>query len=459
MSDSLQYQHCRQLIDEARRFDQAHQYGEAAQRFRQAFDLCRNDFAVSRYLHCARKSGIAGAREAVAFGRQIPDLLQENEYVRREYIWAVYDGYLKSSDRSDNEEDENLAGIEQEKAEGPVDFALMVKAGRSILKLTPELLPRKLVVFTICKEAKRLGKWEWMYWFAQQLDSQTLSLEQEEFNGRHLPSDYQKWAFAITRALFELERYDECIAQACITSEKLPQDSFHFQRWEALARIRIGQVEDGLKLLEHINIRFPKQWYVQNDIANTHVRLGQYEDALLWFCKAANMPGDIKGRIAALKSMREVLQRFEHWQAVYEHLRLIWVIELGLASKRNAERIEQQLYEFQRLHADQLRIVSEAGVPSLPSALKPCRMNWQKTIRSAQPTQSGRVSFLNEEKRYGFVTNDNGRFHFKFSAFRGKPELNIWVEFETEDAFDQKRGEASKTAVNIRPATGSETIA
>lgn len=459
MSDSLQYQQCRQLIDEARKLDQTNQYSEAAQRYRQAFDLSRDNFAASRYLHCARKSGVAAAREAVAFGRQIQDLLQENKYVRQEYIWAIYDGYLKNSERIPDEVDENLNEPEQEKADAPADFAIMVKAARRILELTSELLPRTLAVFAICKEAKRLRRWDLMCWFAQKLEPQMLSLEQKELNGRHLLSDYQKWAFAITRALLELERYDECITHAREASEKFPQESFHFQRWEALARIRMGQVEDGLKQLEYANVRFPKQWYIQSDIANAHVRLGQYEDALLWFSRAANMPGDIKGRIVTLKSMCEILQRLALWQAVYEHLRLIWIIELELGSKRNAERTEQQLHEFQRLHADQLRIVSEAGVPGLSSALKPCRATWQKIIMSAQLMQLGRISFLDEEKRFGFVTNDDGRFHFKFNTFRGKPELNMWVEFETEDSFDQKRGKASKIAVNVRPAKGPEAKA
>lgn len=454
MPDSLQYQQCRQLIEAARQLDQAHQYSEAAQRYRQAFDLCRDNFAASRYIHCARKSGVPGAREAVTFGRQVQDLLQENEHVRREYVWAAYDGYLKNTERTEDEEDENLDEPEQEKVEASVDFTVMVKAARRILELTAEPLPRKLSVFAICKEAKLLRRWELMCWFAQQLDPQTPSLEQKELNGRRLPSDYQKWTFAIIRALLELERYEECIVYAREASEKFPEDSFHFQRWEALAKIRMGQVEDGLRQLEYINMRFPKQWYIQSDIANAHVQLGQYEDALLWFCRAASMPGDIKGRIITLKSMCDVLQRLAYWQAVYEHLRLVWAIELEQGSKRNAVRTEQQLHEFQRLHANQLQIASENGVSTIPSALKPCRTTWQKRIRLAHPTQSGRISFLNEEKRFGFVTNDDGRFHFKFNAFRGRPELNAWVEFEMEDSFDQKRGEASKIAVNIRPVKG-----
>lgn len=457
MSDSLQYEQCRQLIDNARQSDKEQRYLEAAQIYKQAYDLCHSEFAGSRYMYCLRQSGAGGAREAVSFGRAQKDLLRSNEHARREYAWALYGGYLKEAKE---DTDEEVAGIDEPAlkiGEEPSNFRVTVRIARTILKLVPstDTFLRKLTVFAICKEAKRLKKWEYIEEFARRLDVQTLSLEPGEFNGRRLPSDYQRWAFSVTRALLESERYEECIAQAHEASEKLPENErFHFLRWETLARVRMGQAEEGLKQLEYINVRYPKQWYVQSDIASVLVQLGQYEPALLWFCRSMSMPGDLKGRIATLKSMCEILQRLERWQVVYEHLRLIWAIELELGSTRNAERTEQHLHEFQRLHADQLQAIS--AVPTLSSAVKPCRATWQKLIQSAQPTQRGRISFLNEEKRYGFVTNDDGRFHFKFNVFRGKPELNMWVEFETESTFDQKRGEVSTSAVNVRLAKGPE---
>ncbi|HZU66038.1 MAG TPA: hypothetical protein VFA09_02070 [Ktedonobacteraceae bacterium] len=459
MSDSLQYQQCRQLKDEGEQLRKAQRFSEAAELFKKAFELCHDSYAASKYIHCLCRTGDEAARVAAKFARQAEQQFSDDQYIKKEWAWALYYGYLKDAEGDEIEEAENIDDQAPEQIAPSADLTTKVKAGRTIFRLTTDLFARKQAAFAICKEAKLLKKWDLVLEFAQQLDPQMLSLEQKELNGRRLLSDYQRWAFAITRALLELERYDECITHAREASEKFPQESFHFQRWEALAKIRMGQVEDGLKQLEYLNMRFPKQWYIQSDIANAHVRLGQDEDALLWFSRAAMMPGDPHGRILILKSMCEVLQRLANWQAVYEHLRLIWIIELELGSKRYAERTEQHLHEFQRLHADQLRIVSEDGIPTLSSALKPCRVTWQKTIKSAQPTQRGRISFLDEEKRFGFVTNDEGRFHFKFNTFRGKPELNMWVEFETEDSFDQKRGKASKIAVNVRPAKGPEAKA
>ena len=227
-------------------------------------------------MYCLRQSGAGGAREAVSFGRAQKDLLRGNEYARREYAWALYEGYLKGTQEDTNEAiegiDEPALRIEEE----PSDFRVVVRVARTILKLvsTADTFLRKLTVFAICKEAKRLKKWEHIEEFARHLDVQTLSLEPGEFNGKRLPSDYQRWAFSITRALLELGRYDECIAQAREACEKLPEnESFHFQRWETLALIRMGQEEEGLKQLEYINVRYPKQWYVQSDIANVLVQL------------------------------------------------------------------------------------------------------------------------------------------------------------------------------------------
>jgi len=277
----------------------------------------------------------------------------------------------------------------------------MVDAARRIFDLTSEPLPCRLAAFAICKEAKRLKKWELVREFALRLDPQTLSMEQKEIDGRKIPSDYQKWLFAITRGSLELGEYDQCLLYAHTAMEKFPNESFHFHRWEALAKIRMGQVEEGLKQLEHVNTRFPKQWYVQSDIANAYIRLEQYEEAWLWFCKAASAPGDIRGRIGMLVTMVDVLQRVEQWQTMYDHLRLVWTIEIEQGSKQHAERSRQRISEFERQHTDLLPPTTgnnTGAAPTLSFALHPCRASWQKAVDVSRPLDMGRISFVDEEK-------------------------------------------------------------
>jgi len=464
MSDSLPYQQAFQLKQEAKQLAGTGRYAEAAQLYKQAYDLCPDRYGAAGYISCSRKCGIAEARAAALFAREVMSSFANDTYFKREYVWAIYSGYLKNSSDDDVENHEELDDPIQDDEVIVANFALMENAARRILDLTSSTSPqeqetfamcRRLAVFAICKEAKRLKKWELVLWFTQQLDTRDLSIDRKELHGRNLPSDYQRWSFSITRAYLELGRYDECVTYAHEAIEKFPDDSLHFQRWEALAKIRSGKVEEGLIQLEYINMRFPKQWYIQNDVAKTHMQLAHYNDALLWFCMAASAPGDIKGRIAMLSSLVEVLQKLERWKAVYGHLQLIWSIEATLCNQKRVERTHQHLAGLIKLHADQLSLSRyEVGneAPSLPVALKPCRTFWQEIISSSHPHSTGRIVFVDEQKRFGFIMNEQAKFHFKWSAFmgRGRPEIDMDVEFEYEESFDHKHNQKGYTAFNIR---------
>jgi tetratricopeptide (TPR) repeat protein len=242
---------------------------------------------------------------------------------------------------------------------------------------------------------------------------------------------------------------NECMEYARAAIEKYPDDSLHFRRWEALAKIRSGQVQDGLSQLEDANVRFGKQWYIQCDIANAYVRLGRFDVAWLWYCRAALLPGDIKGRIVMLRSMCDLLQRLERWQAVYEHLRLVLAIEDAYNSQQYAERTLQRISEFRKRHAEHLHVSTKEGnsVPSISITLKPCRFTWQQAIRI-----SGTIQYLNIENRYGFIINGGDRYHFNFDAFTSRDKLEVGkeVEFEPQDAFDRKRNQPGKIASHVR---------
>lgn len=448
MSDSMPYQQCRQLKEEGEQHLRVKQYGEASKLFKQAYDLCPDGFSASKYIKCLCRTGEMSAREAVTFARKVVPLFPNNRYIKEECAWALYFGYLKipGPEENDDEEDEES---EESKEKSHIDFATRVNAARNVFKLTSDPLTRKQAVFAICKEAKLLKKWELMYEFAQQLDPKTLSREQKELGGRPLKSDYQRWLFYMTRVLLELDRYDECILYAHEAIAAFPQDCLYFRWWEGLAKIRLGQVQEGLSQLEHVNIHFPKQWYIQRDIANAYVRLGQYDDAWLWFCRAVTMPGDIKGRVVILRSMCDLLQRFERWQEVYEHLRLVWAVEAAYDSQRYAEKTRQRIDEFRRRYAEYLQTYSETEntATTVSSALKPCRIVWQKSLR-----KTGTITYINADKRFGFIVKEADSFKFSFDDFASKntPEVGMHVEFEPQDSFDRKKDKPGKIALSIR---------
>src|SRR5713101_7356991 len=141
----------RELLDQGRQARDAGRLAEAAALFRQAYDLEPSAFAASRYLHCLRRQGPEKARAAVCFAREPVDRWPMETWLIREYVWAIYDGYLKANGGTAEEE--------EAPAEERPGFEIMVKAARRILKLSREELPRTRAVLAICRVAKARREW------------------------------------------------------------------------------------------------------------------------------------------------------------------------------------------------------------------------------------------------------------------------------------------------------------
>jgi hypothetical protein len=220
----------------------------------------------------------------------------------REYVWAIYDGFLKAN------------GARSEEEETPVEarpeFEVMVKAARRILKLSSEELPRTRAVFAICRVARQRGEWAMVMEFIQTLDPESLSDEAREQNGRTVPSDRQQWLSFITRACLELERYEECRRFAREGMERYAPVMF-FPRWHALAQIRGGEAEAGLEELKAVERRFFAPWYVRREIAEACEQLGRDAEAWEWYSAAARSPGEMRNRAAMLAQMGHLLERLD----------------------------------------------------------------------------------------------------------------------------------------------------
>jgi hypothetical protein len=363
-------QRVRDLLDQGRQARDAGQLAEAAALFRQAYDLEPSAFAASRTLHCLRRQGREKARAAVRFAREPVERWPLETWLIREYVWAIYDGYLKA----------NGEGAEGEAAppEDRPGFEVMVKAARRILKLSQEALPRTRTVLAICRVAKARREWATVIEFAQTLDPETLSDEAREQNGRALPSDRQQWLGHLTRACLELERYEECRRFAGEGMERYPTVMF-FPWWHGLARARGGEAEAGLRELEEVERRFAAPWYVRRDIGDVCERFGRDADAWGWYCAAARSPGAMLSRIPLLTRMGQLLERLDRCPLALDHLLLAW--SLAAREERWAEfaaRSRAEVEAFLERHATEPGLSRERpDAPPDPEALlAECRRAW-----------------------------------------------------------------------------------
>jgi tetratricopeptide (TPR) repeat protein len=365
-------QRVRELHDQARQARDDGRFAEAADLFRQSYDLHASAFAASRYLHCMRRQSADKARAAVQFAREPVDRWPLDTWLIREYCWAIYDGYLKQN--TDEEEEE------EGRAEGRPGFEVRVKAARRILKLSREDLPRARAMFAICREAKAHGQWDLALEFAQAIDPATLSDDPRQMRGQTLPSDRQQWLYLVTRAHLELGHYDECLELAREGRDRYPVVLF-FPWWHALAQVRQGHVEAGLRELEEVHRRFVSPWYIRRDIAEAYAALGWDEDAWRWYCAAARSAGDLRSRASMLLCMSETLARLSQLRPALDHLLLAWALaarEKGW--EKPVERVREQLAVFLPRHSAHLGVSAE--LPEAPPDIEPllagCRQAWRE---------------------------------------------------------------------------------
>jgi tetratricopeptide (TPR) repeat protein len=366
-----------ELLDQGRQARDAGQLAEAAALFRQAYDLEPSAFAASRYLHCLRRQGPEKARAAVRFAREPVERWPMETWLIREYVWAIYDGYLKANGGTPEEE--------EAPAEERPGFEVRVKAARRILKLSREELPRTRAVLAICRVAKARREWATVLEFAQALDPESLSDETREQDGRSLPSDRQQWLGHVTRACLELERYEECRRFACEGMERYPNVML-FPWWHGLARVRGGEAEAGLRDLEEIERRFVAPWYVRRDIGEVYERLGRDADAWGWYCAAARSSGEMRSRIPMLARMGQLLERLDRCSLALDHVLLAWAM-----AAREEQWAEFAARSREEVEAFLVRHAAEPGLsherPDAPPDPEPllarCRQAWVESRISA----------------------------------------------------------------------------
>lgn len=446
MSDTMPRSN-RELSDEAKKLEDAGQFAQAAELYRQSYELYQGAFVASRYIRCLRKIGKSAI--AVEFGRHLPKQLQDDSHVHGALSWALYDIYLK---KAENKADNEVADAEHEIRDNS-DFQKIQEVARYILNKSSagDDILRTRTIFAICNEAKQRGNWQVMYDFAVQLLPEQLSVDQHEWNGQKLSSDYQRWLYIIVRCLLELKRYDECIEFTHKGIETFPYDKL-FPWWLARAKLAIGEIEEALSDLEHIDTRFPKEWYIQRDIADVYIQLQKYENAWTWFCKAANCRGEIKGRFRMIEQMSVLLEQLGRWQEAHDHLQLACAIAEREHWDHPAEVLRGQLYQFRKRYPEHHPFAADAPVEPLTTLSKRCRNLWEETIDASRPHRKGSIRIVNEEGKYGFIQTDNDDIHFQFRDVikRVIPVVGMEVEFEIEKSYDQKKQRDSIKAVNIR---------
>ncbi|GHO49635.1 cold-shock protein [Ktedonospora formicarum] len=436
-----------ELDQQAKAYFSQGDFVQAASLYKQLYDQSPNTaFYANHYIRSLRKLNKSSV--AVEFGRLLSKKVLDNAYVHTSLGWAIYDTYFKK--HSQNNQEENTETIPSSPNE--VDFAHLQKRAAYILshKEVDNLL-RKKIVFALCAQAKHRQKWQIMYNFASQLDPEKLSTQEEDFNGRKSRSEHQRWLEAMTRSLLELEQYEECQTFTQKGCELYPKEKL-FPWWEAIRKQKQGKIEEALTDLLRINTRFAEEWYIQRDIAQIYELTQRLEEAWLWYCKAAALPGDKIMRYKMLISMAQYLEHHDRLQEAYEHLNLAYFYCLQEQWEAAANNLKGQIDHFVQQHSFHLTQL-EIEPKDYATLEHKCLRLWQSTISASRPQRVGTIKMFNQEKGFGFIQAEDGDTHFQVRNFQRRvtPQVGMRVQFEIESSYDRSKQRESTKAVNIKP--------
>jgi hypothetical protein len=152
-----------------------------------------------------------------------------------------------------------------------------------------------------------------------------------------------------------------------------------FPWWHALAQVRGGEAEVGLRELEQVHRGYVAPWYLRRDIAEANERLGRDEEAWRWYCGAALSPGELKSRVPMLGVMARILDRLSRYPLALDHLLLAWALAARERGWEKAvEKNREQVEAFLKHHAAELGLSVELvkGIPDPTALLARCRQAW-----------------------------------------------------------------------------------
>ena len=360
-------------------------YREAGALYHQLSDETKDARYASRYLHCLRKAGYPGV--AVTAGRRALEQHPQDEWVRRELVWALYDGRVKPSAKS-----EDLPGL--------------IKASEEVLALNPEPLPLKLAVNAVIRLAKSRKKWDLVCRWCDYLNPDSLDDQPREGAGRPGKSERESWYFAKVKALHELERWDEALAGAMQAATRYPRE-INFRRWAALALAGQGQVAEAIRHLQEIVLKDRAEWYLLQGLCQLHLRNGDIDAALRNGCRAALDCQEDKMKVTLCGLLGTIGLRLSRYEFALRQAALARAIR-----EREGWSIPADLRTLEE--AIQSRFSEEhIALPTLPAGIQEqdtaCMALWHAAAYAGLPRQSGVLDSLPGDRAFGWIRGEEGQ--------------------------------------------------
>ncbi len=405
------------------------QYPEAAAQFAMLWEQRPNQYFGWRYAFCLRKVGQLDQAEQVA--RAALEKYPEDKFTLRELGWVLYDKELKA-------------------AKGESDLGRAIHFANEIVALNPDAFAMRLVALAVMKVGKGRKKWNGMLEWADKLKPEELSNEPFAFEGKRVMSKREAWYVGKSRALLELERYDEAREQAQAGLDEFPDDVF-LKRTAALALARLGKEEEAAQELRVLLMHPRADWYVKADLAEVEHALGRKEEAFRLLCEAVSNPQANKYKWEYFMTLAKIALALGKLNVAAEHVALAKAVRAaeGWSPPAALVQVEQDTHKALR---DQGQ-----SWPQLPESsdelTQICRGRWLEGAMAGLELTRGTLGVINSNRPFAFIKRDDGGENV-FVLIRDIPKKcaheGARLEFTLKNSFDRKKNRESVQAANIR---------
>jgi tetratricopeptide (TPR) repeat protein len=373
-------------------------------------------------------------KEALSALRNAYVKFQNSPKIRNLYAWSIYQTEINK--KIDNEE-------------------IYIKAAKAIFKLakqSDEYSPYTITVLKLLDHFKQKPNYpsETILQLTEllspnELSTKTLSYTDEKGKTIEFASHKEQWYMYRTKALYENERYAECIdvCQEILKQLKILHyaNEIWFKRRIALSNAALGDIEKALKILIEL-LSKKKEWFIELEIAQLYNDRGDKKAALKYAVDAALNVGDIDKKIGAYQLLFELLEKNNKIGEAKTHLEFIFAIKREFGYK-----IDQELNAL----CEKYNIDETKKAKQLKAKLE---IIWAELKFEGKEMNYGIIDAILENGKAGFVKDEGGNsFYFLLRDFKNGLKLavkNAAVTFYVVDGFNKKKNRSTKNAVNVR---------
>ncbi|AMK15283.1 hypothetical protein [Methanobrevibacter olleyae] len=260
-----------------------------------------------------------------------------------------------------------------------------------------------------------------------------------------LNSIKENYYLQTTKALLSIYKYGQTIRYCQEALDNIPNFNNNNDTWFKLRMAKsykeLGEYDKSIELLDDI-LKYKKDWYLSRDMAENYFFKEEYDDSLKWAAKATlSHDGEIENKINLFSLIADILEIKGFEDEAIMNRYMYYVI-------RNAKEwsVDEEL----------LSLLDSYGLDldnkDFKSLFKEYKNMWISLKYFGQERQYGLISKVFEHGKAGFIDSNGKSYYFNTFEFMDDKDYiyeGTEVSFYLEDAYNKKKDEMVKNAVNI----------